>query len=583
MYKKLLILFLALSFCLPLNGCAKKEPVEEFDAFIKQVEVTMLEGTTSFNMNFLMNDPEALGFDAPTTYGLGYMSQEESKEMYAELKTIQKQLERYDYDNLNTVQKRTYDALDDYLSRELALEDFYYYNNPVIGSYSSILQDLPMLLQMYAFNDLQDIENFYQDIKQFKSDFLKYAQFEKERQDLGLGLSQEILEDTITQLEAIIASQGTEILIELNQIFANLNFLTDEQIAFYQQKNQEAISDHLMGAYQALADELKKIQGQPETRGLSEMKNGKEYYEAMIYNQLGIKDDIDEIEKKLNEDFKTQTTALQTFVFSHPELLAIEDLYNIHYSSFSTPKEGLDYLKTQIFSMVPQIPDLDYRIYSVPESLEDGFAPAAYLSARLDLRENQTECIMINPNATQNLFPTLVHEGYPGHMYQNSYFNSLHYPTINHLIDCIGYTEGWAVYVENQAASLLTNEDEAAWQKILIYDNQISSSLLALMDIGIHYHGWDLKKCVSFFNSKTGAMLTNDDLQQIYDIIIQRPAYYLYYIYSGQILTDLAIEAKETLGSKFDEVTFNQAILDSGPVGLDIVRKNVSKYIQERK
>ena len=83
-------------------------------------------------------------------------------------KEIQTELHAYNYDNLDDVQKRTYDALDDYLSRELALEDYFYYSNSMIGSYSSTIQDLPLLLQMYAFNDVDDIENLYKDIEHSK-------------------------------------------------------------------------------------------------------------------------------------------------------------------------------------------------------------------------------------------------------------------------------------------------------------------------------------------------------------------------------------------------------------------------------
>ena len=57
----------------------------------------------------------------------------------------------------------------------------------------------------------------------------------------------------------------------------------------------------------------------------------------------------------------------------------------------------------------------------------------------------------------------------------------------------------------------------------------------------------------------------------------------MYYIYSGQILKDLETNAKDVLGDKFDEIEFNQAILDSGPIGLDMVKRNIENYIDEKK
>lgn len=581
--KKMLKLSLALSMAFSLIGCSQKEPEKPYDDFIQDVEEAMIDGTTSFNMNFLFNDPVASGFEEPDNYGIGYMEEEDAKEMYEEFKEIQTELHAYNYDNLDDVQKRTYDALDDYLSRELALEDYFYYSNSMIGSYSSTIQDLPLLLQMYAFNDVDDIENLYKDIAHFKEDFLAYAKFEKMRQEKGLGYSKKILDDTKTQIQGIIDANGEEIIQELNEVIGNLAFLNDTQKLKYQEKTKEVIHNDFIGAYKALLAELNKIEGSKENVGLYYVENGKDYYEAIVYNQLGIKDSIKDIETRLDEAFDQELLALQTFVFANQDLLEIEDLYGITYRDFSKPGEGLDYLKTKIASAVPEISDLSYRIYTVPESLQEGFAPAAYLSSRIDMKEEQDECIMINPTSTSNMFPTLVHEGYPGHMYQNSYFYSLDYPILNKLLGCIGYTEGWAIFMENKADRFLSDEKEAAWQKLLIYDTNISSIILASIDIGIHYYGWDIDDCVDFFNSKLGSSVTSEDLAQLYDIILQTPGYYLYYIYSGQILKDLETNAKDVLGDKFDEIEFNQAILDSGPIGLDMVKRNIENYIDEKK
>lgn len=584
MHKKIWKWLLSLSFVLSVAGCQKETPPPDqpFDEFISTVEAAMLEGTTAFNMNFLINDPEALGLEKATTYGIGFASKEDYDQMYQEYSVFLDQLERYDTTSFTNVQKRTYDALSDYLSRELALQDYYYYDNDVIGSYSSIVQELPLLLQMYAFNDQDDLESYFQDIAQFKEDFLNYVAFEKERQSLGLGYSQDILDDTKKQILDIIASGGEEIISEVNATIDQLTFLNEDEKRAYQDRNRITIQNDLMGAYQALYDALDQIEGAAETKGLYSVKNGKKYYEAIVYNQLGIKDSISDIEDHLEDVFTKNLARLQAFILTHSYLLNKTDIYDIQYSEFDTPEEGLDYLKTKIFSVVPEISELSYRVYTVPESLQEGFAPAAYLTARIDMREDQSEVIMINPTSTENILPTLVHEGYPGHMYQHSYFQSLDFPTINSMLDCIGYTEGWAIYMESMASRYIEDQDEQDWQTLIQYDNDVSTPLLALMDIGIHYHGWDYEDCKNYFKKMIGSDV-GDGLKNLYDIIVQTPGYYLYYIYSGQILLDLYEQAQDELGSSFDEISFNQCILDSGPIGLDVVRRNVNQYIQENR
>ena len=58
--------------------------------------------------------------------------------------------------------------------------------------------------------------------------------------------------------------------------------------------------------------------------------------------------------------------------------------------------------------------------------------------------------IYINSAGTDSsdLYPTLAHEGYPGHLYQTQYFASTSPSLIRNVIKPGGYIEGWASYVE---------------------------------------------------------------------------------------------------------------------------------------
>ena len=58
--------------------------------------------------------------------------------------------------------------------------------------------------------------------------------------------------------------------------------------------------------------------------------------------------------------------------------------------------------------------------------------------------------IYINSSGTSasELYPTLAHEGYPGHMYQTQYFAATNPDWIRYILAPGGYVEGWASYVE---------------------------------------------------------------------------------------------------------------------------------------
>lgn len=562
------ILLSLLTLCL-VSGCvAKNQP--SFNEFIENVTDTFLNGTTSFQLNYVYNDTIYDG----KYYGIGFVDEDDHLETMKEYEKILSELQDYHYKKLDSTEQTVYVALEDYLNRQLALKDYYYYQNPYIGSYSSYIQELPLLLEMYTFMDVQDIENYFKNIQAFKEDFIKACNLERKRQEKNLGYSQEILDDILKQVKDIINENGEGLIQSVNMTIEHLDFLSPSQKRDYQQKNRQIIKEDFIGAYQTLYDELKTIKGKADNVSIHD----KNYYKAIIYHQLGVHHNPTSIEYKLSNELTIHSNTMYQLLMMNEQLLKVDNMYAIDYQEFDDCHSGLDYLKTKIFNIVPEIEDLSYEIYEVPESLQEGFAPAAYLQPKIDMQSNQKETIMINPSAPlDNIFPTLVHEGYPGHLYQNSYLRLKNYPDLMYLLDCIGYSEGWAIYMENRSSEFL--EENVAWQKLVQANDSFSSCLLALIDIGIHYKGWDYEECVSFYNKNTNLSLT-DELKEIYNVIIQTPGYYLYYTYAGELFHDFYEDCKEELGNKFNEKEFHQIILDCGTVGLDVVENKLETYIK---
>ena len=103
----------------------------------------------------------------------------------------------------------------------------------------------------------------------------------------------------------------------------------------------------------------------------------------------------------------------------------------------------------------PQIPQCSYTVKEVPQALEASLSPAFYLTVPLD--RPQDNSIYINPGSTsssRNLYTTMAHEGWPGHMYQTQYFNQTGACNLRKLLSFSSYTEGWATYVEYYAYRL---------------------------------------------------------------------------------------------------------------------------------
>ena len=87
--------------------------------------------------------------------------------------------------------------------------------------------------------------------------------------------------------------------------------------------------------------------------------------------------------------------------------------------------------------------------------LEEHLSPAFYLTPPIDtLSPND---IYINRHANMSgleLYTTLAHEGFPGHLYQTITFASSAPDPVRYLPAMGGYVEGWATYAESFAYTL---------------------------------------------------------------------------------------------------------------------------------
>lgn len=70
----------------------------------------------------------------------------------------------------------------------------------------------------------------------------------------------------------------------------------------------------------------------------------------------------------------------------------------------------------------PELSQCGYEVRQVPSCLEGSLSPAFYLTAPVDDRDQNV--IYINGGSTdsrKDLYTTLAHEGFPGHLYQTVY------------------------------------------------------------------------------------------------------------------------------------------------------------------
>ncbi len=107
------------------------------------------------------------------------------------------------------------------------------------------------------------------------------------------------------------------------------------------------------------------------------------------------------------------------------------------------------------------------------------------------------------------LYSTLAHEGFPGHLYQTVSFSRSDPLLIRHLYAPSGYVEGWATYVESYACRYAARNLDANTQALcrLWYLNRsVHLTLCSLLDLGIHSQGWLSRMRQPFWRSSASRM-----------------------------------------------------------------------------
>ncbi|MBR5207520.1 MAG: DUF885 family protein, partial [Erysipelotrichaceae bacterium] len=192
--------------------------------------------------------------------------------------------------------------------------------------------------------------------------------------------------------------------------------------------------------------------------------------------------------------------------------------------------------------------------------------------------------IKINPTSAKGnsltLYPTLAHEGFPGHCYQTTYYYATNPHPIRTLVDNFGYVEGYAMYIESYAYQwLLPNDPNLA--KFLDLDTELNYLLQALIDIGVNYEGWG-KEEVGKFLREMGFSDSAELIKSLYEYVISDPGLLLPYGIGLVEMNELRKAAENALKDKFNEIEYHKVILEAGPMYFDLLEEKVNNWISSK-
>ena len=541
----------------------------QFRTFTRSLFQTEVSANT-ISLHYTLRSPSDYGIaDIPATYG---SLSSDSVAAKASVRNVLSSLQEFDPDTLSSENALTFKILDTYLKNASTGTNYLLYQEP-LGPVSGVHTQLPVLLSEYSFYDTQDVETYLALLKETPSYFDSVIRFEQKKAASGLFMPDYQADSVLDTCQSFIDMGKENYLVStFNERIASLDLLPENKKDSFQKENMKLVIEEIYPAYQNLITAIKSLKGKGmNEQGLSHFPYGKKYYEYLVRQTTGCNESISRLRLMTRAQILEDLSAMQKVLF--PADAALTQASVLEQTS---PDSMLDDLRSKITDTFPEIPDVDFQVKYVPESMQDYLSPAFYMIPAIDnLTEN---VIYINNGQTAsglNLYTTLAHEGYPGHLYQTVYFSASEPDPIRSILDFGGYVEGWATYAEMMSYYLapLPKTEASLLQK----NSSVILGLYALADMGIHYDGWSVTDTVRFFSDY--GINDPNAVQSVYKLIIGSPANYLKYYIGYLKFYELKKEMADAMGNQFSQKEFHRAVLDVGPAPFEIVYDEVEKNL----
>lgn len=546
---------------------------QRFENYTDQLFRQELSGNT-LSLHYTLKNPATYNI-VNSSVSLGTY-QTDTSNLSASLENSLSLLHSYDKTKLSKRNQATYEILENHLSYSLKSSQYLLYEEP-LASLTGAQAQLPILLSEYQFYTKQDIDTYLALLAETPEYFASILDFEEEKAKHGLFMSKPQADAIIDECETFINLQNNNFLYSsFEQRLQTLNLPKKEKDT-YIEKNVDSIKQYVYPAYEQLMQGLHELKNSgTNSGGLCHLPEGDKYYELLTAIETGSSRSIPELQeltkKHIAEDLASIQKTLSSLSTETPS--PSSDLFKSQgvVLEDSNPASILSSLRGNLSGHFPTPPNVNVQIKYVSQEMQNFLSPAFYLIPALDNTEENI--IYINNGHISDdlsLYTTLAHEGYPGHLYQTTYFASKNPSPIRHLLDCGGYTEGWATYSEMLSYYFAPIKKTQA--TLMQKNSSILLGLYALADMGIHYDGWSLLDTTTFFR---GYGITDTKaIEEIYQLILSDPANYLKYYIGYVEFLELKKEAMTLWGKEFTQERFHKAVLDMGPAPFDLIRKYI--------
>lgn len=552
---------------------------KKFDRFLNSC-FREYAAENTVTLHFKLSNPSAYGIKTPVSPTYGDLSSDALKKNCSRSKELLQKLYTFPTSSLTKKQKLTWQIFQDYLNESIMNEKYILYSSP-LGT-NGLQSEIPVTLSEYRLDNEKDIKDYLSLVNQVPELFTQILDFEQERRNAGIISPSFVISDTIDQIDQFLnASEENNLLIQsFEERLAEVEPLSKDQKASYIANNRLLVTNKVLPAYKSLKTSLQAYTNDSKNTSskerLCEYKNGQDYYKFLLMSNVGTDFSPEDCITILESQLKNTVKDISSLTTKN------KDLYTEYLSAtpaLSAPKEIMNTLKNDSLIDLPEIKNISCQLKNVPDALSGTSACAFYLVPPIDSTKDNIIYINKSRVDSNELFSTLAHEGYPGHLYQTNYFLTTNPSPLRTFLHCAGYDEGWGTYAQLYSYNFIEfkNVDEQTTKQLrqLYRDNDLLSlSLSSLCDLYVNYKNYDENALANYLQTYG---IDKDSAQNLYRYVIENPTTYLSYSIGCYELDQLKQTMSDSLGKAFKISDFHEAVLNVGSCNFSILRQEIEK------
>lgn len=552
---------------------------KKFDRFLNSC-FREYAAENTVTLHFKLSNPSAYGIKTPVSPTYGDLSSDALKKNCSRSKELLQKLYTFPTSSLTKKQKLTWQIFQDYLNESIMNEKYILYSSP-LGT-NGLQSEIPVTLSEYRLDNEKDIKDYLSLVNQVPELFTQILDFEQERRNAGIISPSFVISDTIDQIDQFLnASEENNLLIQsFEERLAEVEPLSKDQKASYIANNRLLVTNKVLPAYKSLKTSLQAYTNDSKNTSskerLCEYKNGQDYYKFLLMSNVGTDFSPEDCITILESQLKNTVKDISSLTTKN------KDLYTEYLSAtpaLSAPKEIMNTLKNDSLIDFPEIKNISCQLKNVPDALSGTSACAFYLVPPIDSTKDNIIYINKSRVDSNELFSTLAHEGYPGHLYQTNYFLTTNPSPLRTFLHCADYDEGWGTYAQLYSYNFIEfkNVDEQTTKQLrqLYRDNDLLSlSLSSLCDLYVNYKNYDENALANYLQTYG---IDKDSAQNLYRYVIENPTTYLSYSIGCYELDQLKQTMSDSLGKAFKISDFHEAVLNVGSCNFSILRQEIEK------